>query len=216
MCGARCTRSLLASEMKSSRRIYLEKRRKSCEWETITIIIYKVSCVQFAYISLSHPPFGTVCGAWSTVRSPTPERGTEWRIKCWLSVVSCARLQNWNCRIAIMLLCECHTNQLHGIVPTARYRGSGAKVSISHSWEIRWYALQFSGDVYTERYCIPESLWLHARRRHSGIGMALLRSEFHLLGSNLYCNFLCSWLAAHFKLPSSCSCIIASIESIKS
>lgn len=120
MCGARCTRSLLASEMKSSRRIYLEKRRKSCEWETITIIIYQVSCVQFAYISLSHPPFGTVCGAWSTFRCPTPERGTEWRIKCWLSVVSCARLQNWNCRISIMLLCECHTNQRHGIVAAAQ------------------------------------------------------------------------------------------------
>lgn len=164
MCGARCTRSLLASEMKSSRRICLEKRRKSCEWETITIIIYQVSCVQFAYISLSHSPFGTVCGAWSTVRSPTPERGTEWRIKCWLSVVSCARLQNWNCRISIMLLCECHTNQRPTNCTVSWQRRKGIHFTFVRNsmicssilwWRVHWKVLH-SGITMATRASTPQ------------------------------------------------------------
>lgn len=95
----------------------------------------------------------------------------------------------------------------------AERRGKGTKVSISLFvrnsmiccsilwWRVNWkvHCISVNHYGYTSH---------HQPYQHGAA--EVLRMEFYLLDSNLYCNFLCSWLEAHFNGPSSFSCLIAS------
>lgn len=184
MCCARW--SPLAYQMKSTRR---RQQRKNERWKFPSLKnYYYYYCELWNYVCNLHLSLADVCVccAWFNVAShdwaghgTATTSGTANQMGAYMFV---ARLLNWNCRISIISLCVNATRT----TPKRRGTGTGGTmVSISHSWEIRRYALQFSGDV---RRCagMPKSLWLHTSmtcRHHS---MALRMSTFICCASNLY------------------------------